>query len=187
MRITFDEVLAAPGAVVQRVIHEAIPSGVPEVTFRAPVRGQLELRAVGSRVLVSGEAATDVDLTCSRCLGTFAAALSTRVEEIFEPRPAAGKVSTEGGVLIVPSPEGTIDVDELLRQHLVLVLPYAPVCRAECTGLCSVCGTDRNQRDCGCTPKTSDPRLAVLTNVLRGTQTPELRPGDPAEHGSAEA
>lgn len=178
MRITFEEVLAAPGGLVRRVIAEAIPSGAPEVTFVGAVRGHVELRAVGSRVRVSGETTTDIEMVCSRCLCAFTRPVDTVIEEVFDPRPATERMSTEGGALILPSPEAAIDVSELLRQHLLLALPYTPLCRADCAGLCPVCGADRNQTSCHCSP-TINPGFAVLRNALHPKRGPHPRADGP--------
>jgi uncharacterized protein len=58
-----------------------------------------------------------------------------------------------------------IDLDPLLREQLVLALPGYPVCREDCKGLCSVCGANLNDRECGCDRRVPDPRWAGLKNV----------------------
>jgi uncharacterized protein len=47
----------------------------------------------------------------------------------------------------------------------LLALTERPLCRDECRGLCPRCGTNLNERDCGCTTEANDPRLAVLRNL----------------------
>jgi uncharacterized protein len=180
MRITFEEVFAAPGGEVRRAVRDQIPSGVPDIPFDAPVRGHVELRAVGSRIRVTGKASTDVELLCSRCLHTFVASLDTTVEEIFETRPPEGDVvRADGGALMISSSDTVIDVAEVLRQHLVLAVPFAPLCRVDCAGLCPVCGADRNVRACDCATRTTDPHLVTIENSLRGLRRPEPQSGGP--------
>jgi uncharacterized protein len=64
--------------------------------------------------------------------------------------------------------EPELDVTEVARQHLLLAVPFAPVCRPDCAGLCPVCGADRNTNPCHCTARLPDPRWQVLQNVLGG-------------------
>ena len=52
-----------------------------------------------------------------------------------------------------------------IREAVLLELPYAPVCREDCKGLCPVCGVDRNRESCSCNTERIDPRLAVLKEL----------------------
>ncbi|MBA3541604.1 MAG: DUF177 domain-containing protein [Deltaproteobacteria bacterium] len=57
-----------------------------------------------------------------------------------------------------------IDVEPLLREQFVLAIPYAPLCKEDCKGLCSQCGIDRNSGTCAC-QKPIDPRLEALKGL----------------------
>lgn len=57
------------------------------------------------------------------------------------------------------------DLDALLREDILLALPTKVLCKADCKGLCPMCGADRNETACGC-KKPVDPRLAVLQELL---------------------
>ena len=43
---------------------------------------------------------------------------------------------------------------------MLVSLPLRVLCREDCKGLCTVCGQDLNQRECGCERKPTDPRWA---------------------------
>jgi uncharacterized protein len=58
-----------------------------------------------------------------------------------------------------------LDLEPLVRDAVLLELPQAPLCRADCRGLCATCGANRNLEPCACRPP-GDPRWAVL-DVLR--------------------
>jgi uncharacterized protein len=53
----------------------------------------------------------------------------------------------------------------MVREQIVLALPGYPVCGEGCKGLCSVCGANLNERDCGCDRHVPDPRWAGLKNL----------------------
>ena len=101
----------------------------------APVEYELTGKLLsGGGVLVSGHCATKLRATCGRCLNEFEWPLSADLQLFFE---------LEEG-------QEELEVGEDVRAELLLGLPMNPVCRPDCKGLCPVCGTDRNLRDCGC-------------------------------------
>jgi uncharacterized protein len=57
-----------------------------------------------------------------------------------------------------------VDLEPLFREQFVLAIPYAPLCREDCAGLCPQCGIDRNTGTCTC-EKPIDPRLAALKGL----------------------
>ena len=57
---------------------------------------------------------------------------------------------------------GELDVDEPLREELLLGFPTKLLCSEDCPGLCPKCGRPKREGDCGCTLKEIDPRLAIL-------------------------
>jgi uncharacterized protein len=58
-----------------------------------------------------------------------------------------------------------IDLNELLREQFYLALPMKPLCRDDCAGLCSQCGTNLNIGTCQCSSQWEDPRLAPLKEL----------------------
>ncbi len=52
----------------------------------------------------------------------------------------------------------------MIRDAVVTSLPFAPLCRADCAGLCARCGADLNLEPCVCPPQT-DVRWAALAEV----------------------
>ena len=47
----------------------------------------------------------------------------------------------------------------------VLALPVSVICQDDCKGLCTVCGQDLNEKECGCQRKVVDIRLAKLKDI----------------------
>ena len=48
---------------------------------------------------------------------------------------------------------------------LLLELPLAPLCSADCEGLCATCGVNRNLTRCECVTTEIDPRWAALRSL----------------------
>ncbi len=60
----------------------------------------------------------------------------------------------------------TIDLGEIMRDEFYLALPMKPLCRADCKGLCPVCGVNRNRETCTCREEWIDPRMEPLKKFL---------------------
>ncbi len=57
------------------------------------------------------------------------------------------------------------NLDELIREDILLSLPTKILCRDDCKGLCPYCGTNLNEKQCDC-KKPIDPRLEALKQFL---------------------
>ncbi|MDA8440224.1 MAG: DUF177 domain-containing protein [Propionibacterium sp.] len=105
--------------------------GVPE---GSDITLDLMLEAVVEGVLVTGSAEVRLTGECTRCLEPIEDTSSYEVQELyFYPgRDAEEDASRIEGDLI--------DLDPALRDAVVLELPFAPLCREDCAGLCPICG-----------------------------------------------
>jgi uncharacterized protein len=127
------------------------------------------IRRVGARVTVEGQIAAGTRVECDRCLAPIAAPVNTefRVEfvtpDVYQAEQAA-ELAEEDLALSVFDGEA-IDVDEIVREQLLLAVPSYALCREDCKGLCPVCGVDRNRIDCNCQLAETDPRWSGLENL----------------------
>lgn len=105
--------------------------GVPE---GSDITLDIMLEAVVEGVLVTGSAEVRLTGECTRCLEPIEDTASYEVQELyFYPgRDAEEDASRIEGDLI--------DLDPALRDAVVLELPFAPLCREDCAGLCPICG-----------------------------------------------
>jgi uncharacterized protein len=58
-----------------------------------------------------------------------------------------------------------IELDDLVREEILLAVPAHVLCRHECQGLCPVCGIDRNQGSCQCETTETDSRWQGLKEL----------------------
>lgn len=65
---------------------------------------------------------------------------------------------------VFPYGGDVIDLEPLIREQFVLAVPFAPLCKDDCLGLCPQCGVDRNVTACVC-EKPIDPRFAALQGL----------------------
>jgi uncharacterized protein len=105
---------------------------------------------------------------CRRCLQALRGEAVTTVVERFAPEgsPVVGRGGRADDE-VLPVAGDQIDLAPTVRDTAVLELPVAPLCSAECRGLCAECGADLNAADCGCRVEVVDERWAAL-DALRG-------------------
>jgi uncharacterized protein len=136
---------------------------------------ELEFYIEGDNVFARGNLDAWVELACSRCLKSLRHTISEDLALTFLPGgqlPLEGDAANEENVEEESAEtddtygyEGEeLDMQPLLRERLLLAIPYAPLCTADCLGLCSQCGANLNDSECGCDRKVIDPRLAALKN-----------------------
>ena len=98
----------------------------------------LRLEAVMEGVLVSGTARSSLRGECVRCLDPLQREITSELQELFA-YPGVGHPDDEDDL---PQLEGDLlDLEPVVRDALVLALPFQPVCSPDCPGLCPHCGT----------------------------------------------
>ncbi|TPW19696.1 MAG: hypothetical protein FD126_2428 [Elusimicrobia bacterium] len=73
-------------------------------------------------------------MSCGRCLVPNEVAFDCRFEEVY------------------PASAEEIDLTEALREGALLEIPQRSLCRADCRGLCHLCGKNLNEASCACPP-----------------------------------
>jgi len=164
------DLVGRPGASRELSIHgtlEGLGSELARVPDDAPIEGHLLLESVVEGILVSGRLAGTMTLRCARCLTGFEQPFRVEVQELFTNRP------DDDAEEYLLDPETGIDPDQMLRDTIGVELPFSPLCRPDCRGLCEICGGNRNLGECPGHERI-DPRFAVLSDLL-----PSLVEGDP--------
>ncbi len=128
-------------------------------TLRGPVHGELLLESVVEGILTSGTLTGSMRLRCARCLAELDEAFAIEMQELFATEPGADDD------MYTVTPEGFLEPEAVLRDVVGVELPFAPLCRPDCLGLCSVCGENRNLGGCPGHDET-DPRWAALESLL---------------------
>jgi uncharacterized protein len=143
----------APADLGIEVLH--VPEG-------SPIEFDIRLEAVVEGVLVTGTAEAELVGECVRCLEEISRTIEADFQELYvydDGEPQA--TETEDGE--TSRLEGDLlDLEPLLRDAVVLVLPFQPLCQEGCPGLCVECGArladdPDHQHD-----EAIDPRWAAL-------------------------
>lgn len=158
-----------PGSQREMSLTEAAPAelgievlAVPE---GSPVHLDLRLEAVMEGVLVTGSAEADLVGECVRCLEPIDDTLDVRFQELFvyDDQAHAEVDDDESDVRRL---EGDlIDLEPLLRDAVVLALPFQPLCSEDCAGLCPECGVRLADEPDHRHADPIDPRWAALSDL----------------------
>lgn len=148
---------------------------VPEMGYVAHVVGRGTLLRSPRGVLVHADVIVRPRLTCARCLTDFDQPLSLVIDEEFVPEqdPTTGATVEADPDDFRIDDRNHLDLSEAVRQYEQAALPLQPICRAQCAGLCPVCGQNLNERRCDCAQPEADSAwvgLSALSERLRAAE-----------------
>jgi len=89
-----------------------------------PIRVQVLLERIPDGIVVRGTVAAEWRASCSTCLRDLQQTLEVTVDELFEDAPVEGET--------YPIEGHEIDLEQLVRDNLLLELPLAPRCERPC-------------------------------------------------------
>jgi len=151
--------------------------GVPE---GSPVTFDLRLEAVMEGVLVTGTASADLEGECARCLEAIEDDLTIDIQELYlydDSREGSARSRDSSGDDEdddVSRTEGDlIDLETVLRNAVVLALPFQPLCQDDCPGLCPECGARLADDPDHGHDEPVDPRWAALQDVTQDIAAPD--------------
>jgi uncharacterized protein len=162
-KVRFDEIFA-PGQI------DFSDAGVEQA---GPLRavGTAELLAnTEGEVRITGSFAVEMEGECDRCLGRARFRLEPQLDLFYRPvvadRSPEGEVEIDEGEAEIGFYEGGgMELEDILREQILLLLPMQRICREDCQGICPICGKDRNENPCNCSVAPADDRWRALRNL----------------------
>jgi uncharacterized protein len=120
-------------------------------------------------IRVLGNFSTTVEVRCARCIDPVPTKVGGDFDLLYRPLGVdAGKdersineAETEIGYY---SGDG-IQLEDVLREQILLALPLRVVCSEGCRGICAGCGNNLNVERCACEERPPDPRWAALADI----------------------
>ncbi len=157
------DLIGHPGQMRELTLEFTAPEGYGEavavVPEGEPIELTLRLESVHEGILASGTITATAHAQCVRCLEPVEEELSAEFQELFA---YSGQEGYDYQVV-----DETIDLDQVVRDHLVLELPFQPVCSEDCPGLDPETGQKRPE---GWQPPALDdidPRWAALEKLVQ--------------------
>jgi len=138
--------------------------------FISPISFRLRAIRVHELVEVEGKFKTTVRLSCSRCLEDFETSLQSRIFLCYtQERPEVFGAANEEDIEITAQDIGLIlfhgkeiDLTKGIQEHLVMSIPFKPLCSETCKGFCPGCGMDLNESECRCDRSSIHNAFATL-------------------------
>lgn len=151
-------------------VPDAMGAGLIAVRQGAELRIDVKLEGLHEGVLVSGHASADAAGECSRCLIDISEPIEVDFAELF-----AYDASEDFDFFVR---DDHVDTEQVVRDAVVLSLPFQPVCRPDCPGLDPVTG--ERLADLGEQParQVIDPRWAALSGIALDNSAAGSTDGD---------
>ncbi|AKT52264.1 YceD family protein [Arsenicicoccus sp. oral taxon 190] len=146
---------------------EDLGTDVIAVAPGSPVELDLRYESVLEGVLVSGTVTATATGACVRCLDQVTLPVEATFQELFAYADRARhheEVSSDEDDDVRELEGDLLDLEPVLRDAVVPTLPFQPVCRADCPGLCSQCG-ERLADDPDHHHDVIDPRWSALQGL----------------------
>ena len=134
------------------------------------VAGSAEVLARSDgEVRVEGKYTVEMEAQCDRCLGRVRYPLDGVFDLYYRPVSAiAREEEVEIGadeVEIGFYEGGGLELEDILREQVLLALPMQRTCSENCKGICPACGRNRNETACDCRTESSDDRWGALRKL----------------------
>ena len=157
-----------PGSQRQKSFSAPAPADLGIEVLRvpegSPIEFDIRLEAVMEGVLVTGTAAAGLDGECVRCLEPIHDDIEVDFQELFVYEEKDDETDEEDSG--TSRLEGDlVDLEPVLRDAVVLALPFQPLCRDDCPGLCVECGARLADDPDHGHEEPIDPRWAALTEL----------------------
>ncbi|WP_248240648.1 YceD family protein [Microbacterium kunmingense] len=155
------DIVRRPGEMREFRLDLRVPEKWGEGLVSVPESEALELdvrlESVHEGILASGEVSTTFSGVCGRCLRDISEGVEVEFQELFA---YSGSEETDFEVQ-----DDHVDLETLVRDAVVLSLPFQPVCQPDCPGLDPVTGV-RRAADAEPSAEPIDPRWAALQDYI---------------------
>lgn len=135
-------------------VLDGIEGATPELST---ARAELRVTRERDNVFVRGQLAGLLTVGCVRCLEPARVKVHAPVVLTIVPAGAAlpddlgeDEASVLDDVEFSTYEGDAVNLNDMVRELLVLSIPIAPFCAEDCKGLCATCGTDLNKASCNC-------------------------------------
>ncbi len=98
------------------------------VQLTTDIEGEITISHLDSGLLVQGHLASELELVCDRCLGTFSRPTKVRFKQLYARKPVDDEL---------PIVDGHIDLAPLAEQEFLLDLPIKILHSEDCQGIAS--------------------------------------------------
>lgn len=134
--------------------------------LKAEGKAELVVGSLGE-IRVSGHASVPMEADCDRCLEPARVAVDSDFSLFYRPvsEGYGDEKEIDAGEAEMGFYQGQgLELNEVLREFVLLTMPMQHLCSEGCRGICPSCGQNRNLKDCQCQAEVRDDRWAALKN-----------------------
>lgn len=170
MLLNLTDVLISEG----KVTTAAVPLEMTSFTSRMGSFPVLESSSVNftftnagmQKARVEGSVNLTFGTMCDRCLTEVPTRLALRFNRIISSPEVPPQENDEEAEDISFMEGYQLNVETFVYNEILLNWPMKILCRADCKGVCPVCGKNLNEGECGCDTFVPDPRMAVIKDIF---------------------
>jgi len=144
----------------------------PKVRQKGPLQASGKAELVSEmlgEIRVAGHVTVQMEADCDRCLEPAVFLVDADFELFYRPLDegfGGEEKNLDASEAQMGFYEGDgVELDEVLREFVLLALPMQKLCSEGCKGICPVCGQNRNQQSCDCQTAPVDDRWAALKQL----------------------
>jgi uncharacterized protein len=136
-----------------------------EEGFQGDFHIHLLVSWVEEKILLSGSIEGEVETTCVRCAdpALFHLQTSFTIPVVRVTKDQEMDLEDDEAICLE---NNLLDVEQIVREHIILSVPLSVLCKEDCLGLCPVCGQNRNLGQCACQQETTDIRMEEFQEKL---------------------
>lgn len=135
------------------------------VKFTSPAKLSGNITNNGETLILSAHLNCHASTVCARCLKDIEIVLDFDISEMLAQNNK--KYNGEDDIYIFENE--SVDLTEIIVNNLLSNISGRYLCSEDCKGLCPKCGADLNISECGCDTEVTDPRWAVLTDIMKSS------------------
>lgn len=144
-----------------------------QIKLPSPVDVTGKLYVVDERIYISCRLKAELVMNCSRCLKSTTYQMDEKINaELVHEQSEEAEDDTDEDDLIFYQGD-TVELEEVIKESILMNVPFQMLCTKDCKGLCVHCGKDLNVEECQCPEEDEgedlmvDPRLAKLQELLK--------------------
>ncbi len=110
--------------------------------LKDPLKGEVVFKKGKNNLSAHFEISAKIWLKCDRCLQPFAKKLQLEFDRAVSRQPEDSQES------LLLTADNKVEVFEPIWQELILRIPARAICQPNCKGMCPICGTNWNEKEC---------------------------------------
>ena len=172
MLVNLSDVLTSEGKVINITVPLEMTSFTSRlgrflITEKSPVEFTFTNAGL-NKAKVEGGVELTFRTKCDRCLTEVPTSLKLTFDAtVTSPDGELSEDSDDE----IDSMEGyQLNVETFVYNEILVNWPMKILCREDCKGVCTVCGKNLNDGECGCDTFVPDPRMAAIQDIFNANK-----------------